>query len=161
MLKVGINGFGRIGRAVFRVNASQPRFTVVAINDLDPDVENLAYLLKYDSVYGRFGTEVTASRDDRMMMVDGHRIAAGQHDVHTDRLSIYRAKSLHAPDAVHDGVVDLEHGGHIRNPGGDGLAFFDRVADILPGNVNTEFFKPMGDSYDLSDLVSKLPRTFM
>ena len=75
MLKVGINGFGRIGRAVFRVNASQPRFTVVAINDLDPDVENLAYLLKYDSVYGRFGAEVTASRDDRTMMVDGHRIA--------------------------------------------------------------------------------------
>lgn len=63
MLKVGINGFGRIGRSVFRVNAQAPAFKVVAINDSDPSVENLAYLLKYDSSYGRFSGTVRASAE--------------------------------------------------------------------------------------------------
>ncbi len=52
-LKIGINGFGRIGRLVFRSIAKRDGIEVVAINDL-LDVEHLAYLLKYDSVHGRF-----------------------------------------------------------------------------------------------------------
>ena len=50
-LKLGINGFGRIGRIVFRATVKRPDVDVVAINDL-LDVEHLAYLLKYDSVHG-------------------------------------------------------------------------------------------------------------
>jgi glyceraldehyde 3-phosphate dehydrogenase len=50
-LKIGINGFGRIGRMVFRASLKRNDIDVVAINDL-LDVEHLAYLLKYDSVHG-------------------------------------------------------------------------------------------------------------
>lgn len=63
MLRVGINGFGRIGRSVFRINTQAQAFKVVAINDRDPNVENLAYLLKYDSSYGRFSGSVRANAE--------------------------------------------------------------------------------------------------
>ena len=56
-LKLGINGFGRIGRLVFRVAAANDDIDVVGINDLVP-ADNLAYLLKYDSTHGRFPGEV-------------------------------------------------------------------------------------------------------
>jgi glyceraldehyde 3-phosphate dehydrogenase len=52
-INIGINGFGRIGRIVFRATVNRPDVDVVAINDL-LDVEHLAYLLEYDSVHGRF-----------------------------------------------------------------------------------------------------------
>ncbi|MBT8210410.1 MAG: type I glyceraldehyde-3-phosphate dehydrogenase, partial [Eudoraea sp.] len=52
-IKIGINGFGRIGRLVFRASFDRDNIEVVAINDL-LDVDHLAYLLKYDSVHGRF-----------------------------------------------------------------------------------------------------------
>ncbi|UCG95366.1 MAG: type I glyceraldehyde-3-phosphate dehydrogenase [archaeon] len=58
MVRVAINGFGRIGRAVFKL-ALERGLKVVAINDLT-DVRNLAYLLKYDTVYGRYGKKVSA-----------------------------------------------------------------------------------------------------
>ncbi len=68
MAKVAINGFGRIGRAFFKLAITKPELEVVAINDLG-DLENLAYLLKYDSVYGRFNKEVSVK--DGKLMVDG------------------------------------------------------------------------------------------
>ena len=52
-VKIGINGFGRIGRIAFRIASERPNVEVVGINDL-LDVEHLAYLLKYDSVHGQF-----------------------------------------------------------------------------------------------------------
>ncbi|MEK7179294.1 MAG: glyceraldehyde 3-phosphate dehydrogenase NAD-binding domain-containing protein [Patescibacteria group bacterium] len=58
-IKVAINGFGRIGRAFFRVAYDHPEIDIVAINDLD-GAENLAYLLKYDSAYGRSNIVVEA-----------------------------------------------------------------------------------------------------
>lgn len=75
MLRVGLNGFGRIGRAVFRINAQDPRCEIVVVNDLDPNVENLAYLLKYDSVYGRFGGRVEARPDSHKVWIDGKSVA--------------------------------------------------------------------------------------
>ena len=51
MLKVGINGFGRIGRAVFRSNLNRKAFEVVSINDINPDLGNIAYQLNYDTLY--------------------------------------------------------------------------------------------------------------
>ncbi len=72
-MKVAINGFGRIGRAVFRIIASRPEsgIEVVAINDLSDD-NILAYLLEYDSVMGRFDQEVEVG--DGVMTVGGHGI---------------------------------------------------------------------------------------
>ena len=52
MIRVAINGFGRIGRLVFRIMESDPEFEVVAINDLT-DAEQLAHLLKYDTSHRR------------------------------------------------------------------------------------------------------------
>ena len=73
MANVAINGFGRIGRAVFRIIASRPDsgLKVVAINDLSDD-DILAYLLEYDSVMGRFEEEVTV--EDGVMRVGTHEI---------------------------------------------------------------------------------------
>ncbi|MFY0714310.1 type I glyceraldehyde-3-phosphate dehydrogenase [Seonamhaeicola sp. NFXS20] len=71
-LKIGINGFGRIGRIAFRVAASRPNdIEVVGINDL-LDVEHLAYLLKYDSVHGRF--DGTVDIKDGNLVVNGNEI---------------------------------------------------------------------------------------
>jgi len=61
-IKIGINGFGRIGRMVFRASLKHPDVEVVAINDLT-DSETMAYLLKYDSVHGQLDMEVTAKED--------------------------------------------------------------------------------------------------
>ncbi|HEV2846515.1 MAG TPA: type I glyceraldehyde-3-phosphate dehydrogenase [Thermoanaerobaculia bacterium] len=72
MIKVGINGFGRIGRTVFRILSGRKDIQVAAINDLFEN-EQLVYLLKYDSVMGVFDKEVTA--DDDFMYVDGQKIA--------------------------------------------------------------------------------------
>ena len=71
MVNVAINGFGRIGRAFFRMAHNNPNFKVVAINDLG-DLENLAYLLQLDSAYGRapFSVEVT----DGALVVDGTEV---------------------------------------------------------------------------------------
>jgi len=68
-IKVGINGFGRIGRLVFRAGLGNPEIEFAGINDLVPP-ENLAYLLKYDSTHGRFNGVVEAREDG--IMVDGH-----------------------------------------------------------------------------------------
>ncbi len=71
-IKVGINGFGRIGRMAFRAIAKDfPGIEVVGINDL-LDADYLAYMLKYDSVHGRFGGEVSV--DGNNMVVDGKTI---------------------------------------------------------------------------------------
>jgi glyceraldehyde 3-phosphate dehydrogenase len=61
-VKVGINGFGRIGRLVFRAGAANPNVEFVGINDLVPP-DNLAYLLKHDSTHGRFNGTVEARED--------------------------------------------------------------------------------------------------
>jgi len=54
MVKIGINGFGRIGRLVFRAAVNNPNVEVVGINDPFIDAEYMAYMLKYDTVHGRF-----------------------------------------------------------------------------------------------------------
>ncbi|MFL6234988.1 MAG: type I glyceraldehyde-3-phosphate dehydrogenase [Thermoanaerobaculia bacterium] len=71
-VKIGINGFGRIGRSVFRILSDRDDVEVVAINDLFEN-EQLVYLLKYDTVMGVFEKEVRA--DDDFLYVDGHKIA--------------------------------------------------------------------------------------
>src|SRR6476660_6517509 len=82
-VKVGINGFGRIGRLVFRALVEQGHLgkalDVVAVNDIVP-ADNLAYLLKYDSTQGRFTGTVTSEKsgpslgEDDTLVVDGQRI---------------------------------------------------------------------------------------
>src|SRR5271166_3355547 len=83
MTKIGINGFGRIGRLVFRALVEQgllgTEIDVVALNDLVP-ADNLAYLLKYDSTQGRFNGSVVSKKsgpsvaEDDTLVVNGHEI---------------------------------------------------------------------------------------
>lgn len=75
MIKIGINGFGRIGRLVFRIAAKRSDIEVVAVNDL-LGVDHLAYLLKYDSVHGKFDGEV--STKDGHLIVNGKKIRVSE-----------------------------------------------------------------------------------
>lgn len=70
-IKIGINGFGRIGRLVFRAAQSRPDVEVVAINDLI-DVDYIAYMLKYDSTHGRF--DGTVEVKDGKLVVNGKEV---------------------------------------------------------------------------------------
>ena len=70
-VKIGINGFGRIGRIAFRVAASRPDVQVVGINDL-LDVDHLAYLLKYDSVHGKFQGTIEVKNGN--LVINGNEI---------------------------------------------------------------------------------------
>src|SRR6185503_18932255 len=71
-VRVGINGFGRIGRAVFRLAQDDKEVEIVGINDLG-DVSNFAYLLKYDSVYRTFGADVSV--EGSSLVVNGKKIS--------------------------------------------------------------------------------------
>src|SRR5204862_7391137 len=83
MIKLGINGFGRIGRLVFRAICDQgllgKQIDVVAVNDLVP-ADNLAYLMKYDSIQGKFTGAVSSEKskadvaEDDTLVVSGHKI---------------------------------------------------------------------------------------
>src|SRR5512136_1391033 len=83
MIKIGINGFGRIGRLVFRAICDQgllgKEIDVVAVNDIVP-ADNLAYLLKYDSTQGKFPGTVASEKSSAsaaehdVLVVNGHKI---------------------------------------------------------------------------------------
>ncbi len=90
-IKVGINGFGRIGRLVFRASVLREDMDVVAINDLI-DVEYMAYMLKYDSVHGRFNGTVEVK--------DGHLVVNGQ---------TIRVTASKDPAAINWGEVGAEY----------------------------------------------------
>jgi glyceraldehyde 3-phosphate dehydrogenase len=77
-VKLGINGFGRIGRIVFRETYNRDNVEVVAINDL-LDVDHLAYLLKYDSVHGRFAGKVEV-KDGKLFVNDRHIRVTAEKD---------------------------------------------------------------------------------
>ena len=71
-VKVAINGLGRIGRAALKLILETPELVeLVAVNDIG-SLENMAYLIKYDTVYGRYGKDVEAA--DGALFVDGERI---------------------------------------------------------------------------------------
>ncbi len=71
MTKIGINGFGRIGRIAFRIAAQNKNIEVVAVNDL-LDVDHLAYLLKYDSVHGKYPGTIVVENGN--LVVDGNTV---------------------------------------------------------------------------------------
>ena len=68
-VKVGINGFGRIGRNVLRAGFDNPNIEFIAVNDLPVPVETLAHLLKYDSIMGTWQKDISAKDDS--IAIDG------------------------------------------------------------------------------------------
>ena len=71
-LRILINGFGRIGRAITRINLEKNIFDLVAINDINGDVNNLLYLLKYDSTYGRLKARIETV--DGMLFINNKKV---------------------------------------------------------------------------------------
>ena len=71
-VRIGINGFGRIGRLVLRMGINRPDVEFVAVNDLGADPEYMAYLFKYDTMHGRFPGEVRA--EGEYLLVNDHKI---------------------------------------------------------------------------------------
>ncbi|MCK4283891.1 MAG: type I glyceraldehyde-3-phosphate dehydrogenase [Candidatus Brocadiae bacterium] len=112
-IRVGINGFGRIGRLVFRVLAQRDNFEVAAVNDL-ADAETLAYLLKYDSVHGRYAGEVAA--DGENLVVDGKSIPV---------LTVRNPKEL--PWAENDVYFAIEATGVFRSRSGEKGGYGDHL----------------------------------
>lgn len=77
MIKIGINGFGRIGRFVFRASTKRNDLVVVGINDLLP-VDYLAYMLKYDTMHGQFEGEISYDLEKSTLTVNGNTIRCTQ-----------------------------------------------------------------------------------
>jgi len=75
MTKIGINGFGRIGRFVFRASTKREDIEVVGINDLCP-VDYLAYMLKYDTMHGQFDGTIEADVENSLLIVNGKKKSA-------------------------------------------------------------------------------------
>ena len=74
-INIAINGFGRIGRAIMRLNIKHERFNIVAINDIDADINNLAYLLKYDSTYGKLqNTKIDVDTITNSLIIGSNKI---------------------------------------------------------------------------------------
>ncbi|MCL2867800.1 MAG: type I glyceraldehyde-3-phosphate dehydrogenase, partial [Clostridia bacterium] len=74
MIKIGINGFGRIGRLVFRVAANDPDVRVVAVNDPFIDLKYMEYMLRYDTVHGRFDGDIQVDQANGMLVVNGNPV---------------------------------------------------------------------------------------
>ena len=73
MIKVGINGFGRIGRLVFRASLDNPNVKVVGINDPFIDLDYMVYMLRYDSVHGKFEGDVKV--ENGKLVVNGNEVS--------------------------------------------------------------------------------------
>lgn len=117
-VKIGINGFGRIGRSLTRVIRKYPQIELVAINDL-ATVANLAHMLKYDTVHGRFTGEVEdgGKEGEDSIMIDGHplavyhekepgRIPWSAHgvDIVIEATGRFRSSSLAMPHVLNGGA---------------------------------------------------------
>lgn len=136
MMRVGINGFGRIGRVLTRVLWARGDHAVVHVNDLNPDMANFAYLLRYDSNYGRFSGTV-ATEGDRLAL-------AGEGRDWTISTSVAQ-DAAQAPWADAGCDVLIESSGVTENfaachnvtraPGGPGRAIITQIAQSADGAV--------------------------
>ena len=72
MIKIGINGFGRIGRSITRIISSKKDLKIVAINEINNDLDNLGYLLKYDTIYGKLKNKINVTKSE--INIDNKRI---------------------------------------------------------------------------------------
>lgn len=145
MIRVAINGFGRIGRNVFKAGFDRDDIEFVAINDLAPN-ESLAYLLKYDSVYGRYQHEVSATEED--ITVNGKKIEA-----------FSEKDPAQLPWKELDIDVVIESTGVFRTEDGAKLhidAGAKRVVISAPnkgGNVKTYVLGVNADKHSANDLI--------
>ncbi len=74
MIKIGLNGFGRIGRAITRILSDSKAMRLTVVNELDRDIENLGYLIKYDSIYGKFQKSVKTHKSKNLIQIGKNKI---------------------------------------------------------------------------------------
>ena len=74
MIRVGINGFGRIGRAITKIISKSKNIKISVINEIDENIGNLYYLLKYDSIYGKFNQKVKVDSDKQTIFIANNKI---------------------------------------------------------------------------------------
>ena len=100
---VGINGFGRIGRAIFRILLERNNYDCIVINDINPDINHIAYQLKYDSLYGTLKNDVQV--EGACILIDGEK-----------RVFVYNMKDIDAvPWKKHKVSYIVESSGIHRN----------------------------------------------
>lgn len=143
-IKVAINGFGRIGRMVYRIGLETPELEFVGVNDLT-DTKTLAHLLKYDSTQGRFPGEV--SYDDENIIVDGKKLKvtadrnpaeinwAETPDVVIESTGVFRAK-----ESAKGG-----YGDHLKNGAKKVILTVpakDQIDNMIVLGVNDEDLRP-------------------
>lgn len=109
MIKIGINGFGRIGRAIFRNNLNKQFFEVVAINDINPDNDNIAYTLNYDTLYDRL-EENYRVEGDALVSPDGQNRIQVTHESSIANVDWQKSGADFLIDAsgVYQNVVDAK-----------------------------------------------------
>ncbi len=84
MLNIGINGFGRIGKAIFRSNQNKKAFNIVAINDINPDIGNLCYQLNYDTLYS---TQKEKFKHSKKYLFNSHQKIRVFHKKNIDKVN--------------------------------------------------------------------------
>lgn len=116
MLKIVINGFGRIGRTIARINAIKKKYELVAINDINPYVDNMAYLFKYDATYGKFEGEVRNNSKDSIVINGKESIYFSEKNIENIDWASTRADVLIDATGVTSNVIEakeLVKKGHI------------------------------------------------
>jgi len=83
MIRIGLNGFGRIGRSIFRTNLLKNKFDIVAINEVNPDNSNIAYQLNYDTLYGQLSNKY---KDDKDSIYESNHIVRIFHENYIDNV---------------------------------------------------------------------------
>ncbi len=83
-MRVGINGFGRMGKLAFRAGWDSDELEFVHINEINGNAACHAHLLEFDSIHGRWGQDKTISSTENQLTIDDHRISFSQHDSPTD-----------------------------------------------------------------------------
>lgn len=113
--RIGINGFGRIGRAVFRINQKYGLFDIAAVNDVNPDKRNIAYLLKYDTTYGKAPFAVDAN--EHALIVDGKETAVYHEQSITDvPWDAHGVDIIIDASGIHKNLQDAEKlAGRVKN----------------------------------------------
>ena len=145
MTKVVINGMGRIGRAVLKILLDTSELELTGMNDLLPP-ENLAYLLKYDSVYGRYEKEVKAGENS--LIIDGKEYRIVQNEDGFDLLKIQPQETISLIGAFIPYIRRLKTMG---NP----FSIIEKNTQTLRPD-EMKFFKPeseMGSTLEKSDVV--------
>jgi len=113
--RIGINGFGRIGRAIFRINQKYNLFDIPIINDINPDIKNIAYLLKYDTTYGKASFEVSSNETALIIenkVIDMHH----QQSIADVPWEKYDVDIVIDSSGIHKNLEEMQKcKGHVKN----------------------------------------------